>query len=97
MLHLLSLPPSPSITCADACHFALTYQATGGQALSGLKRPWGFVPVLGQPKIGGALTTGKCQVDAINYCRENWVHADLTREEFVDCMERGKRSQLGND
>mmetsp|Transcript_29424 Transcript_29424/g.61616 ORF Transcript_29424/g.61616 Transcript_29424/m.61616 type:complete len:623 (-) Transcript_29424:56-1924(-) len=32
----------------------------------------------------------KCQVDAINYCQDNWVHADLTREEFLSHMARGQ-------
>ena len=34
----------------------------------------------------------QCQVDAINYCQTNWVHADLTREEFLSWMERGRTS-----
>ncbi|KAL7469917.1 hypothetical protein ACHAXS_010166 [Conticribra weissflogii] len=32
----------------------------------------------------------KCQVDAIRYCRDNWVHADLTREEFLSRMTPGR-------
>jgi len=31
----------------------------------------------------------QCQVDGIQYCREGWVHADLTREEFLEILERG--------
>ena len=37
-----------------------------------------------------------CQVDGIQYCQENWVHADLTREEFLDCLEEGQRQQNTN-
>ena len=29
----------------------------------------------------------QCQVDGIRYCREGWVHADLTREEFLARLE----------
>lgn len=29
----------------------------------------------------------QCQVDGIRYCREGWVHADLTREEFLAWLE----------
>lgn len=43
----------------------------------------------------------QCQVDGIRYCKEGWVHADLTREEFLGLLERGERqkeqSQLFNN
>lgn len=45
----------------------------------------------------------QCQVDAIRYCREGWIHADLTREEFLGWLERGggqkekQTQQLSND
>ncbi len=28
----------------------------------------------------------QCQVDGIQYCRENWIHADVTRQEFLDLL-----------
>ena len=34
-----------------------------------------------------------CQVDCINYCQENWFHADLTREEFIAAVKEGKTQQ----
>ncbi|KAL7542605.1 hypothetical protein ACHAWF_007210 [Thalassiosira exigua] len=34
----------------------------------------------------------KCQVDGIRYCREGWIHADLTREEFLAALE-GREKQ----
>mmetsp|Transcript_6349 Transcript_6349/g.11591 ORF Transcript_6349/g.11591 Transcript_6349/m.11591 type:complete len:610 (-) Transcript_6349:93-1922(-) len=33
----------------------------------------------------------QCQVDGIQYCKEDWVHADLTREEFLDWLEYGQQ------
>mmetsp|Transcript_1217 Transcript_1217/g.2592 ORF Transcript_1217/g.2592 Transcript_1217/m.2592 type:complete len:587 (+) Transcript_1217:212-1972(+) len=35
----------------------------------------------------------QCQVDGIQYCREGWVHADLTREEFLGWLEQGENQQ----
>ena len=29
----------------------------------------------------------KCQVDVINYSQPNWIHADLTRQEFLERLE----------
>ena len=38
-----------------------------------------------------------CQVDAVDYCRERWVHADLTREEFLAVLDgedgKGRRGE----
>lgn len=34
-----------------------------------------------------------CQVDGINYCQEGWIHADLTREEFVNVLNQGQEQQ----
>mmetsp|Transcript_29209 Transcript_29209/g.60855 ORF Transcript_29209/g.60855 Transcript_29209/m.60855 type:complete len:620 (+) Transcript_29209:209-2068(+) len=33
----------------------------------------------------------QCQVDGIQYWKEDWVHADLTREEFLDWLELGQQ------
>eukprot|EP00986_Skeletonema_menzelii_P016718 scaffold15585_cov162-Skeletonema_menzelii.AAC.11 len=30
----------------------------------------------------------QCQVDGIQYCRENWIHADLTRQEFLNLLSK---------
>mmetsp|Transcript_12430 Transcript_12430/g.30386 ORF Transcript_12430/g.30386 Transcript_12430/m.30386 type:complete len:648 (-) Transcript_12430:114-2057(-) len=38
-----------------------------------------------------------CQVDAVRYCGEKWIHADLTREEFLDRIEEGKRNEAGHN
>lgn len=38
----------------------------------------------------------QCQVDGIQYCREGWVHADLTREEFLGWLEDGPENQPVN-
>lgn len=38
-----------------------------------------------------------CQVDGINYCNEKWVHADLTREEFLDILNQGQAQRLQRD
>ncbi|KAL7538979.1 hypothetical protein ACHAXR_008948 [Thalassiosira sp. AJA248-18] len=35
----------------------------------------------------------QCQVDGIQYCKEGWVHADLTREEFLGWLEHGQKQQ----
>ena len=34
-----------------------------------------------------------CQVDCINYCQENWFHADLTREQFIAALHEGETQQ----
>lgn len=34
-----------------------------------------------------------CQVDGIKYCQEGWVHADFTREEFLEVIQAGQQSQ----
>jgi hypothetical protein len=31
-----------------------------------------------------------CQVDGIHYCRDKWIHADLTREEFLAALNEGQ-------
>jgi hypothetical protein len=28
----------------------------------------------------------QCQVDGVQYCKENWIHADVTREEFLNFL-----------
>lgn len=40
-----------------------------------------------------------CQVDSINYARDGWVHADYSREEFVQLAaeRRGNEGQKAND
>lgn len=38
-----------------------------------------------------------CQVDGINYCREGWIHADLSREEFLDVLHQGQEQQQKQD
>ena len=38
-----------------------------------------------------------CQVDGINYCQEGWIHADLTREEFVNVLNQGQEMQQKQD
>lgn len=38
----------------------------------------------------------QCQVDGIQYCKEGWVHADLTREEFLDLLEEGEQTADNN-
>jgi len=35
----------------------------------------------------------QCQVDGIQYCRENWIHADVTRQEFLNLLENEDESQ----
>ncbi|KAL9181041.1 hypothetical protein ACHAXT_009846 [Thalassiosira profunda] len=35
----------------------------------------------------------QCQVDGIQYCREGWVHADLTREEFLGWLKSGEQQK----
>ncbi|KAL3796282.1 hypothetical protein HJC23_008602 [Cyclotella cryptica] len=32
-----------------------------------------------------------CQVDGIRYCRDKWIHADLTREEFLLALNNDQR------
>ena len=40
----------------------------------------------------------QCQVDGIQYCRENWIHADVTRQEFLNLLSNEEESQtLTND
>ena len=34
-----------------------------------------------------------CQIDGIEYCKEHWVHADVTREEFISYLEQGDEKQ----
>ena len=35
----------------------------------------------------------QCQMDGIRYCREGWIHADLTREEFLGRLEEDEPAQ----
>lgn len=35
----------------------------------------------------------QCQVDGIRYCKDGWVHADLTREEFVRLLSEHEQRQ----
>jgi hypothetical protein len=47
--------------------------------------PGGLSPIMASPSDVN-LARGydlKCQADMINYAQKDWVHADLTREEFV--------------
>ena len=34
-----------------------------------------------------------CQIDGIDYCKDGWVHADLTREEFLEYLEQGSEQK----
>jgi hypothetical protein len=36
----------------------------------------------------------QCQVDGIHYCQDGWIHADLTREEFMSQLYHGKDNRL---
>lgn len=36
-----------------------------------------------------------CQIDGIEYCKDGWVHADLTREEFIEYLEQGNKQKQG--
>lgn len=43
----------------------------------------------------------QCQVDGIQYCRENWIHADVTRQEFLNILskeeEEGGRTETSSN
>lgn len=39
----------------------------------------------------------QCQVDGIQYCRENWIHADVTRQEFLHLLENEEESQTSSN
>ena len=36
----------------------------------------------------------QCQVDGIEYCNDKWIHADLTREEFLSYIEKEGEEEL---
>ena len=37
----------------------------------------------------------QCQVDGIQYCRENWIHADVTRQEFLNVLAKEETKEGG--
>lgn len=39
----------------------------------------------------------QCQVDGIQYCRENWIHADVTRQEFLNLLSNEEESQTSTN
>jgi hypothetical protein len=54
--------------------------------------PMGVNPIAPTPMDQNiALQYGlQCQVDGIHYCQDGWIHADLTREEFMSQLYHGK-------
>jgi len=75
------LAPYPS-TCADSSNLhlkQLTPITQRGKQLNPI------APT--QADRNTASTYGlQCQVDGIQYCKEGWIHADLTREEFIQSL-----------
>ena len=37
----------------------------------------------------------QCQVDGIQYCREDWIHADVTRQEFLNVLSKEEENNKG--
>ena len=57
--------------------------------------PGGLSPIQASPS-DNSLASGydlKCQADMINYAQKDWVHADLTREEFVAETQKEQQQQ----
>lgn len=61
-----------------------------------LSSPMGVNPIAPTPTDRNtALQYGlQCQVDGIRYCQDGWIHADLTREEFLSQLNRGKDNRV---
>ena len=60
--------------------------------------PGGLSPIMASPSDVN-LARGydlKCQADMINYAQKDWVHADLTREEFVSETQRYQQQKTKN-
>ena len=58
--------------------------------------PGGLSPIMASPSDVN-LARGydlKCQADMINYAQKDWVHADLTREEFVSETQRYQQQKM---
>jgi len=51
------------------------------------------------PSISDVKTANQygltCQIDGIEYCKDGWVQADLTREEFLEYLEQGNKQKQG--
>jgi hypothetical protein len=58
--------------------------------------PKGVNPIAPTPMDQNtALQYGlQCQVDGIHYCQDGWIHADLTREEFMSQLNHGEDNPL---
>ena len=57
--------------------------------------PGGLSPIQASPS-DNSLAIGydlKCQADMINYAQKDWIHADLTREEFVAEAQKEQQQQ----
>lgn len=39
----------------------------------------------------------QCQVDGIHYCNENWIHADFTRQEFLNVLLQEERTETSSN
>jgi len=58
--------------------------------------PGGLSPIMASPSDAslGSSYELKCQADMINYAQKDWVHADLTREEFVAETQKQQQQKM---